>query len=146
MKGIYWWTLIFKKSVIYLMKVNYTPYTHSVLIRNGPIRNTSEIFGYFKKWLVKFSKLRNPSGQFFQSKKQQTFGIWVKVIYMLTRNPEGQEELITQLWQQAICKLYEIQCSIHHKYDTRKKKYWVFLFCKKLRHTIKFWKKIRNSH
>ena len=40
---------------------------------------------------------------------------------MLTRNPEGQEELITQLWQKAICKLYEIQCSIWNKYVTKKK-------------------------
>ena len=40
---------------------------------------------------------------------------------MLTRNPEGQEELITQLWQKAICKLYEIQCSIRNKYVTKKK-------------------------
>ena len=40
---------------------------------------------------------------------------------MLTRNPEGQEELITQLWQKTICKLYEIQCSIRNKYVTKKK-------------------------
>ena len=39
---------------------------------------------------------------------------------MLTRNPEGQEELIIQLWQKAICKLYEIQCRIHNKYVTKK--------------------------
>ena len=35
---------------------------------------------------------------------------------MLTRKPERQEELIIQLWQKAICKLYEIQCRIHNKY------------------------------
>ena len=29
-------------------------YTQSVPIRNGPIRHTSEIFGFFKKRLVKF--------------------------------------------------------------------------------------------
>jgi hypothetical protein len=40
---------------------------------------------------------------------------------MLNRNPEGQEELITQLWQKAISKLYEIQCSIWNKYVTKKK-------------------------
>ena len=50
-----------------------TTYMHSVLIRNGPIRNTSEIFGFFKKRLVKSSKLRNPTGQLFQSKKRQRF-------------------------------------------------------------------------
>ena len=57
-------------------------YTHSVLIRNGPIRNTSEIFGFLKKRLVKFSKLRNPTAQFFQSKKQQRFCIY----YILKKN------------------------------------------------------------
>ena len=44
----------------------------SVLIRNGPIRNTNEIFGFFKKWLVK--------GQFFQSKKQQSFCICMSAV------------------------------------------------------------------
>ena len=29
MKGIYWRTLTFKKSVIYLTKVNYTPYNYT---------------------------------------------------------------------------------------------------------------------
>ena len=57
-------------------------YTHSVLIRNGLIRNTSEIFGFLKKRLVKFSKLRNPTAQFFQSKKQQRFCIY----YILKKN------------------------------------------------------------
>ena len=32
----------------------YCSYTQSVPIRNGPIRHTSEIFGFFKKRLVKF--------------------------------------------------------------------------------------------
>ena len=41
---------------------------------------------------------------------------------MLTRNPEGQEELIIQLWQKAICKLFEIQFRIHNKYVTKKEK------------------------
>ena len=51
----------FKKSllnVLYDLKnqgLNTLP--HSVLIRN-----TSEIFGFFKKRLVTFSKLRNPTG------------------------------------------------------------------------------------
>ena len=40
---------------------------------------------------------------------------------MLTRNPEGQEELIIQLWQKAICKLFEIQFRIHNKYVTKNK-------------------------
>ena len=52
----------------------------SVLIRNSLIRNTSEILGFFKKQLVKFSKLRNPTGQFFQSKKQQSFCIYISAI------------------------------------------------------------------
>ena len=29
MKGIYWWTLTFKKSVIYQIKVNYTSYNYT---------------------------------------------------------------------------------------------------------------------
>ena len=72
-------------------------YTQSVPIRNGPIRHTSEIFGFFKKWLVRFSKLRNPTGQFFQSKKQQRFCIYLsgvsskiflKIDYILKKNIE----------------------------------------------------------
>ena len=35
---------------------------------------------------------------------------------MPIRNLEGLKELITQLWQKAICKMYEIQCSIRNKY------------------------------
>ena len=42
------------------------------------------------------------------------------MLLMLTRNLEGQEELITQLWQKAICTMYEIQCRIHNKYVTKK--------------------------
>ena len=57
-------------------------YTQYGLIRNGLIRNTSEIFGFLKKQLVKFSKLRNPTAQFFQSKKQQRFCIY----YILKKN------------------------------------------------------------
>ena len=34
-------------------------YTQSVLIRNGPIRSTSEILAFFKKSPVELSKLRN---------------------------------------------------------------------------------------
>ena len=53
---------------------------------------------------------------------------------MLTRNPEGQEELITQLWQKAISKLYEIQCSIWNKYVTKKKeKLLGFSFLQKIK-------------
>ena len=33
MKGIYWRTLTFKKSVIYLIKVNYTSYNYTPNIR-----------------------------------------------------------------------------------------------------------------
>ena len=36
-----------------------TKYTQSVLIRNGPIRSTSEILAFFKKSPVELSKLRN---------------------------------------------------------------------------------------
>ena len=63
---------------------------------------------------------------------------------MLTRNLEGQEELITQLWQKAIFKLCKIQCSVCNEYVTKKKEILGFIlcfFCKKLRHTIKFWEK-----
>ena len=54
-----------KKIKICLLKLlkplKCTPlsYTHSGLIRNGPIRITSEILGFFKKSLVKLWKLRN---------------------------------------------------------------------------------------
>ena len=44
-------------------------YTQSGLIRNGPIRNTSEILALFKKWLVELSKLRNDKIPFQISKK-----------------------------------------------------------------------------
>ena len=53
---------------------------------------------------------------------------------MLTRNPERQEELIIQLLQKAICKLYEIQCRIHNKYVTKKEeKSLGFSFLKKVK-------------
>ena len=78
------------------MKNGFGPqYTHSVLIRNCLIRNTSENFGFFKKRLLKFSKLRNPASLFFQSKKQQSFCIYisaiiskvfVKIDYILKKN------------------------------------------------------------
>ena len=55
---------------------------------------------------------------------------------MLTRNPEGQEELIIQLWQKAICKLFEIQFRIHNKHVTKKEKKMCFSFCKILRQYI----------
>ena len=68
------------------------------------------------------------------------------MLLMLTRNLEGQEELITQLWQKAIFKLGKIQCSVCNKYVTKKKEilgfflFFVF-FCKELRHTLRFWEK-----
>ena len=67
---------------------------------------------------------------------------------MLTRNPEGQEELIIQLWQKAICTLYEIQCRIHKEYVTKKKeKLSGFSFLQKIKkHYQIFAKKIRNGH
>ena len=40
------------------------------------MRNTSEIFGFLKKRLVKLSNLINPTAHFFQSKKQQRFCIY----------------------------------------------------------------------
>ena len=53
---------------------------------------------------------------------------------MLTRNPEGQEELIIQLWQKAIFKLYETQCRIHNKYVTKKEeKLLGFSFLQKIK-------------
>ena len=39
---------------IHVLKIVDIRYTQSVPIRNGPIRHTSEIFGFFKKRLVKF--------------------------------------------------------------------------------------------
>ena len=53
---------------------------------------------------------------------------------MLIRNPEGQEELIIQLWQKAICKLFEIQFRIHNKYVTKKEKKMLgFSFLQKIK-------------
>ena len=64
---------------------------------------------------------------------------------MLTRNPEGQEELITQLWQKAICKLYEIQCSIRNKYVTKKKeKLLGFSFLQKIKTHYQIFEKIKK--
>ena len=64
---------------------------------------------------------------------------------MLTRNPEGQEELITQLWQKAICKLYEIQCSICNKYVTKKKeKLLGFSFLQKIKTHYQILEKIKK--
>ena len=61
--------------------------------------------------LVNFFKLRN------------------SMLLMLTRNLEGQEELITQLWQKAIFKLGKIQCSVCNKYVTKKKEiFGIFCF------------------
>ena len=42
---------------IYNLKPPY--YTQYVLISKGPISKTSQISGFFKQWLVKFSKLSN---------------------------------------------------------------------------------------
>ena len=58
---------------------------------------------------------------------------------MLTRNPEGQEELIIQLWQKAICKLYDIQCRIHNKCVTKKEN-----FLQKVKTHYQMLEKIRN--
>ena len=44
-------------------------YTQSGLIRNGPIRNTSEILALVKKWLVELLELRNDDIPFQISKK-----------------------------------------------------------------------------
>ena len=64
---------------------------------------------------------------------------------MLTKNPEGQEELITQLWQKAICKLYEIQCSIRNKYVTKKKeKLLGFSFLQKIKTHYQIFDKIKK--
>ena len=55
---------------------------------------------------------------------------------MLTRNLEGQEELITQLWQKAIFKLCKIQCSICNEYVTKKKEilgFSLFFFFQKIK-------------
>ena len=68
--------------------------------------------------LVNFFKLRN------------------SMLLMLTRNLEGQEELITQLWQKAIFKLGKIQCSVCNKYVTKKKEilgFFFFFFLQKIK-------------
>ena len=79
--------------------------------------------------LVTFFKLRN------------------SMLLMLTRNLEGQEELITQLWQKAIFKLCKVQCIVCNKYVTKKKEILGFFFdffCKKLRHTQILGKKLET--
>ena len=54
-----------------------TATSETLKIKKQKLRNgTSEIFGFLKKRLVKFSRLRNPTAQFFQSKKQQRFCIY----------------------------------------------------------------------
>jgi len=60
-------------------------YTHSVLIRNGPIRHTSEIFGFYKKhfdYPPDSEETPLLTSHFFQSKKQQTFGICMCESYL----------------------------------------------------------------
>ena len=47
---------------------------------------------------------------------------------MLTRNLQGQEELITQLWQKAIFKLCKVQCMVCNKYVTKKKEILGFFY------------------
>ena len=46
-------------SRLSLFPIHQLTYTQSVLIRNGPIRSTSEILAFFKKTPVELSKLRN---------------------------------------------------------------------------------------
>ena len=59
---------------------------------------------------------------------------------MPIRNLEGLKELITQLWQKAICKMYEIQCSICNKYVSLK-----FSFLQKIKtHYQDFWEKLET--
>ena len=43
----------------YLHRLYKYVYTQYVLISKGPISKTSQISGFFKQWLVKFSKLSN---------------------------------------------------------------------------------------
>ena len=58
---------------------------------------------------------------------------------------EGQEELITQLWQKAICKLYEIQYSIRNKYVSKKKeKLLDFSFLQKIKTHYQILEKIKK--
>ena len=65
--GLAVWSDLIKKLVLdAFIFTLYTQYTQSVLIRNGPIRHTSEIFGFLKKLLVKFERFgRNTTSQFF---------------------------------------------------------------------------------
>ena len=44
------------RGSVNLLKLSYTQY---VLISKGPISKTSQISGFSKQWLVKFSKLSN---------------------------------------------------------------------------------------
>ena len=59
---------------------------------------------------------------------------------MPIRNLEGLKELITQLWQKAICKMYEIQCRICNKYVTIK----IFFLQKIKTHYQDFGKKLET--
>ena len=49
-------SLKYTKNCHFSLKHYYTQY---VLISKGPISKTSQISGFFKQWLVKFSKLSN---------------------------------------------------------------------------------------
>ena len=49
----------FSKALNHFRKVDNRLYTQYVLISKGPISKTSQISGFFKQWLVKFSKLSN---------------------------------------------------------------------------------------
>ena len=52
---------------------------------------------------------------------------------------------ITAAWQKAVCKLYEIQCSIHDKYVTKKKEKWFsFSFLQKIKTHYQIFEKIKK--
>ena len=80
-----------------------TDYTQYVLISKGPISKTSQISGFFKQWLVKFSKLSNnlfcsrflsnPLKYGFCKKslwKNETLSSWTLLAHFFSRSAQIQ--------------------------------------------------------
>ena len=71
-------------------------YTQSVLIRNGPIRSTSEILAFFKKSPVELSKLRNGeiTFQIFKKCTSESFQFkkWFKFLFTVVFHSRAGEK------------------------------------------------------
>ena len=116
---------------------------------------TSEILKVKKRFNYPPDLEETPLVNFFNLRNSKQIFIWEMdllnhICQSLTYNDSKSVKNVTkdfQVWisNSEICKLFEIQFRIHNKYVTKnEKKCWVFLFCKKLRHTIKFLQKIKK--